>query len=301
MDVEYVSGSFSSMEQMWQKRTVCIVGMGLIGGSYAHALRKAGVKKLIGVDLNQDVLAKAQNLGIIDVGLTCGEEVLREAELIICAVYPAAVLKFIAANVKYFREDVIVTDATGIKGDLLPQVDSLLKKQMDFVSGHPMAGREGSGLEQASAEIFLGSNYIVVARPQNQPANVEIIKSLACLIGCGKIVEVTPQEHDEIIAYTSNLPHAVAVALMNSQSMQANTKYFIAGSFRDATRVADINADLWAELFLFNRKNVVKELDKLQLELNKWREALVIEDVKQLKTMMQDAAQKRREMNQCKN
>ena len=272
----------------------CIVGLGLIGGSYAKALRRLGAKKIIAVDSDKAVLEQALEEGVIDVPCSVPDESLHEADVIIFAVYPAVICDFVKKNVQHFKPGVLLTDAAGIKGDMIEGIDDLLGPGMDFVAGHPMAGREGSGFAQSAAEIFDGANYIVVPRPCNDQENVTWLKEFAKVLGCKKVVEVSRQRHDQIIAYTSNLPHLLAVSLVNSKSMNDETKYFIAGSFRDATRVADINAELWTDLFLYNRENVLAEITSFQEQLARWTEALEKGDTEALKVMMQSAAGKRK-------
>ena len=251
----------------WQQLTFAVVGMGLIGGSYAKALRRLGVKKIIGVDTDGKVLRQAQEQAVIDEALCGAGPGLQAADVVICSVYPAATLDFVKSAVPFLQSDVLITDATGIKGSLPEDVQRLLTGRMEFIAGHPMAGRQGSGLGMSQAEIFDGANYIVVPAAFNSSGAIEWVSSFAGAIGCGQVVQVDAVEHDRIIAYTSNLPHALAVALINSASYNENTKYFIAGSFRDGTRVADINPYLWSDLFLANRENVLQELAAFSQQL----------------------------------
>jgi prephenate dehydrogenase len=274
-----------------------IIGLGLIGGSYAKALRKIGVKQITGVDIDRSTIEKALNDKIIDVGLLVNNtKKLKDVDVIICSIYPSALIDFIKANVCNFKEDVLLTDALGIKGEIPSKIDELLGEKMEFIAAHPMAGREGNGLSQAKAEIFDGANYILVPRKVNNKKSVLWMENFAHALGCSKVVCVNEKEHDEIIAYTSNLPHAIAVSLLNSSSMNSNTKYFIAGSFKDATRVADINEELWSDLFLANAENVVSEIQKLKNQLDRWQKALTNRDARSLKSMMKEASSKRRGM-----
>lgn len=284
-----------------QDTTFAIVGLGLIGGSYAKALKNLKVKHIIGMNRNPTVAKMAKEEGFITDICDADGKLLKEADVIINALYPKAFLDFVQVQVKNFKQDVLLTDVMGIKADFPERVDSMLGPDMDFVSGHPMAGREGKGYGQSAAEIFNNSNYIVIKRAGNKPENVAFLKDMAMDFGCKRVVELTTKEHDAIIAYTSNLPHIMAVALVNSDSMHANTKYFIAGSFRDATRVADINAELWKDLFLFNKANVRAEIAKLQVQLNKWDKALADNDEQTLITMMKEAKSKREDLFNAKN
>jgi len=296
-----VKGGLAILKKKLQDITFAIIGLGLIGGSYAKALKNLKVKNIIGVDSNPIVALMAKDEGVITETCIDSMEALQRADVIICALYPEAVTDFVKENVQNFKKDVIFTDVIGIKGNLLEQVDRLLGPGHDFVAGHPMAGREGQGYGQSAAEIFNGSNYIVVSRAKNKEKNIVWLKSFAYALGCKNVVEVTPKEHDEIIAYTSNLPHVMAVALVNSESMNSNSKHFIAGGFRDATRVADINVALWTDLFMHNRKNVVAEITKLQKQLEIWKKALATGDREEIEHMMCSAKEKRKELFNAKN
>jgi prephenate dehydrogenase len=276
--------------------TFAIVGMGLIGGSYAKALRRLKVKKILGLDISHGILKACLNSNMIDEMVEEDGSPLRQADVIICCVYPGAIVDFVRANAANFRPGMLLTDATGIKGGLPEKVQALLPAGCEFISGHPMAGRQGSGLGMAAAEIFDGANYIIVPAPHNTPAAVAWLEHFAMALGCRRTVQVAAAEHDKIIAYTSNLPHTLAVSLVNSASYTENTKYFIAGSFRDATRVADINPELWSDLFLANRENVIEEIEKYQQQLERWLKALRENDGETLQQMMRDSAAKRREL-----
>ena len=276
--------------------TFAIVGMGLIGGSYAKALRRLKVKKILGLDISHGILKACLNSNMIDEMVEEDGSSLRQADVIICCVYPGAIVDFVRANGANFRPGMLLTDATGIKGGLPEKVQALLPAGCEFISGHPMAGRQGSGLGMAAAEIFDGANYIIVPAPHNTPAAVAWLEHFAMALGCRRTVQVAAAEHDKIIAYTSNLPHTLAVSLVNSASYTENTKYFIAGSFRDATRVADINPELWSDLFLANRENVIEEIEKYQQQLERWLKALRENDGETLQQMMRDSAAKRREL-----
>ena len=284
----------------WSNMTFAVVGLGLIGGSYAKALRRLGVKRILGYNRTRAVAEEALHTGIIDAIVTDDDPTLKEADVIIMAVYPAAIVDFIKRNREHLNPNVLITDAAGIKEDLGSQVRKALKGIGEFISGHPMAGREGRGLALASAEIFDGANYIVVVEPENTSEAAAWLEAFALAIGFGHTVRATPDEHDRIIAYTSDLPHITAVALMNSSSFNEKTKYFSAGSFRDGTRVAAINPDLWTELFLSNADKVVDEIDHYTDQLHEWRDAIATHDEAHLKAMMQASSGRKAQM-QFKN
>lgn len=293
MESGFKSGNRSTR---WQELSFAIIGLGLIGGSYAKALRKLGAKKIIGVERNEKTLSEAKNQGLIDVALTQANDALREANVIICAIYPEALVGFIESNVRFFNPDVLLTDVSGIKNDMISRGQALLKPGMEFISGHPMAGRQGSGLGMSDAHIFQNANYIIVPEQHNTAEAIAWLESFALALGCKHTVRVTPAEHDATIAYTSNLPHVTAVALMDSASFNDKTRYFVAGSFRDGTRVADINPELWSNLFLANKDKVADEIDKYMEQLTLWRDALRSGDGEQLKALMRTAGARRREL-----
>ena len=274
--------------------TFAIVGLGLIGGSYAKALRNLRVRKILGMDISHGIARACLNANMIDEVVEEDGSNLKEADVIICSVYPEAVMGFVRQNVQNFAEGMLMTDATGVKGTMPREIQELLPEGCEFISGHPMAGRQGSGLGMSDAAIFNNSNYIIVPTEKNSPEAVNWLEDFAKALGCARSVKVSMEEHDKIIAYTSDLPHITAVALVNSASYNENTQYFIAGGFRDATRVADINPDLWSDLFLSNRDNVIAEIENYQSQLERWKKAIVESDREALKEIMREAGPRRR-------
>lgn len=164
------------------------------------------------------------------------------------------------------------------------------------MSGHPMCGREGAGLAQADGSIFDGANYVLIPEPWNRKEHLELVKRMAEELGCAHVPVVTAEEHDRAIAYTSDLTHAVATALMNSSSYSEKTKYFIGGSFRDETRVADINGKLWTSLFLANREKLLEEIERFSEALQQLRGAIAAEKEEEITAFLEEAGRRRREM-----
>jgi prephenate dehydrogenase len=271
-----------------------IVGLGLIGGSYAKALRNLKVRKILGMDISHGIARACLNANMIDEVVEADGSNLKEADVIICSVYPEAIVDFVRNNVQNFAEGILMTDATGVKGTIPLEIQGLLPEGCEFISGHPMAGRQGSGLGMSDAAIFNNSNYIIVPTENNTPEAINWLEAFAEALGCARSVKVSMEEHDKIIAYTSDLPHITAVALVNSASYNENTQYFIAGGFRDATRVADINPDLWSDLFLSNRDNVIAEIENYQNQLERWKTAIEENDRDALKEIMREAGPRRR-------
>ena len=291
-DVDTTGSDFSDFTGC----TVGIIGLGLIGGSYAKGLCRLGVKHIIGIDTDGRTLSQALAERVIDEGIQQGSSELKKATLLIFCLPVQSMIEFIRNNVAYFNERVILTDVAGIKGHTADAINAILGPHMDFVPGHPMAGREGKGFGQSDAAIFDKANYIVVPQPGNEPAHIQLVRRMALALGCSHVVEVSPEEHDRLIAYTSSLPHVLATALMNSQSLDDHTKYFIAGSFRDGTRVADINAPLWTQLFFSNKDNLIQEINRFRDSLAEFTELISRGDTEQMTAYLQKAAERRKEL-----
>lgn len=271
---------------------ICIVGLGLIGGTYAHAL-KGKVDKVTAIDIDVEAIDMAKELGIIKDGSSKGEELLPEADVIIICLYPKLIKKFLEENKKYFKKGAIITDAAGIKNKLIDDVEKIIPQGVDFIFGHPMAGREKVGLQYAHAGIFEGANYILTPRECNKEENIEVLKDLIYKMGFKNVNSLTPNAHDEIISFTSQLTHAIAVALVNSDEMKYDTNLFIGDSYRDLTRIAKINSKLWTELFMENKTNLVDKIDNFQKKLDEIKEALLKDDVDTLDREFRESTKRR--------
>ena len=275
---------------------IAIVGLGMIGGSYAMALRKLKPSQIFGIDMDEIVLEQAVKNGIIDRGYKDGEGILKEADLVIIALYPRESVDFLKSNVRNFKKNAIITDTCGIKTGILEEVDSFLPKDIDFIGGHPMAGKETKGFQAASQDIFKDANYIITPVEGNKKENIELIKKMAIAIGCKNVVSIDPEEHDRIISFTSQLPHVIAVSLMNSSASEENIGMFAGGSFKDATRVAAINPILWSQLFTLNSENLIDEIERFEENIKKIKKAIMSEDKNTLDDIFNSASLNRRKM-----
>ncbi|WP_294400881.1 prephenate dehydrogenase [uncultured Clostridium sp.] len=264
---------------------IVVVGLGVIGGSFTMALKKAGFNDVYGIDINEESLRKAEEQGLIKEGFTTGDKVVKDADLIIISLYPRLVKKFILDNKNNFKDGAVITDATGIKKLFIEDVVKILPSNIDFVFGHPMAGREKKGIDFASAEVFNGANYIITPVERNKPENLDLIENLVYKLGFKRVRRITPEYHDEMIGYTSQLPHTLAVALVNSDVEGRETGSFIGDSYRDLTRIANINEDLWSELFLGNKENLLKSIENFEIELDKIKSAIKNDDKESLKKL----------------
>lgn len=275
---------------------IVVVGLGVIGGSFIMALKEAGYNDVYGIDINEETLIKAKNLGLIKEGFTSGEEIIKSADLIIISLYPRLVKKFIIDNKENFKDGAIITDATGIKKMFIEHIVSILPQNIDFVFGHPMAGREKKGIDFASSEVFKGANYILTPVSRNKEENLKLIENLVYKLGFKRVRRITPEEHDELIGFTSQLPHSLAVALVNSDVEGRDTGSFIGDSYRDLTRIANINEDLWSELFLGNKENLLKSIEAFENELDKIKDSIKNDDKEGLKELFIKSTKRREKL-----
>lgn len=275
---------------------IVVVGLGVIGGSFTMALKEAGYNDVYGIDINEKTLIKAKNLGLIKEGFTSGEEIIKSADLIIISLYPRLVKKFIIDNKENFKDGAIITDATGIKKMFIEHIVSILPQNIDFVFGHPMAGREKKGIDFASSEVFKGANYILTPVSRNKEENLKLIENLVYKLGFKRVRRITPEEHDELIGFTSQLPHSLAVALVNSDVEGRDTGSFIGDSYRDLTRIANINEDLWSELFLGNKENLLKSIEAFENELDKIKDSIKNDDKEGLKELFIKSTKRREKL-----
>lgn len=272
---------------------IAIVGLGVIGGSFALALKETGAHTVYGLDRDQGTLNKALAMGVIQKGSLSAQDILPLADLTILAVYPHDVKPFLAAHRALFKPGSILTDVTGVKCALLADRGQWLPQGVDFVMGHPMAGREKRGIDYASAQVFKGANYILTPVPGNGEENLQLIERLALSLGFKRVHRISPEQHDAVIAFTSQLPHALAVALMNSDDPGRGTGQFIGDSFRELTRIANINGDLWSELFLENRGQLLGAMEDFSRELERIRTALQRQDKQALKECFAQSSERR--------
>ncbi len=250
---------------------IAVVGLGIIGGSYAKALKKYTDHYVIGINRSPLPLQKALACGAIDEIGT--EDSLTRADIIILCSYPQACVDFVTRNAEKINKNAIVTDSAGIKSQICPQLTELAGKYgFTFIGSHPMAGKEKNGFDASEAELFQGASFIIVPCGAEEH-NLDILSSLALSLGFKSIRVCSAREHDEMIAFTSQLPHVLACAYVMSPRCP-NHKGFSAGSYRDVSRVASINAQLWSELFLENREPLISELNILIDNITKIKDAV---------------------------
>lgn len=259
------------------KSNILVVGLGLMGGSYAKALKRLGYH-VCAIDNRSESITYAINEEIIDSGsVTADPYLINSADAVIFALYPEVFKKWINDNQQYFRPGTLITDVTGVKSSVVYDIQSVLRDDVEFIPAHPMAGREVYGVENSDDRMFHDANYIVTPTEKNTPQAIEWCKSLGKILGFRRISLLSPEEHDEMIGFVSQLTHCIAVALMTCSDNQHLVDY-TGDSFRDLTRIARINEKMWSELFLMNKQNLLEQMDIFMKEFKELRDMLANDD-----------------------
>lgn len=275
---------------------ILIVGLGLLGGSYAEALTKAGFK-VNAITKEQSSVDFALKKGIIAYGTTkVDKELIGSAELVIFALYPHIFTEWINKYQQYLKPGAVITDVTGVKGCIVDKIQALLRPDVEFIAAHPMAGREVCGVENSSAEIFKGANYIVVPTEKNTAGAVELCRDLGEKLGFHQVAELSVEMHDEMIAFLSQLTHCIAVTLMCCNNTP-DLEYYTGDSFRDLTRIARINDEMWSELFLDNRDALLNEMRSFKTTFDELMEKIESGDREGIRTMMRLSTERRKRFN----
>lgn len=283
--------------QLVSKSNILIVGLGLMGGSYARALHRVGFH-VNAIAHKQEDIDFALSEGFIDKGAAFPDpELINSAELIVFALYPHVFKEWIQENQQYFQPGAILTDVTGVKRCVVYDVQDMLREDVEYIAAHPMAGREVLGVRNSDDKIFRQANYIVVPTEKNTPEAIELCKSLGRVMGFDRITELSPEMHDEMIAFVSQLTHCIAVSLMTCNDAD-HIGSFTGDSFRDLTRIANINEDMWTELFLDNIDALIHEMDLFAAEFGRLRWMLASKDVEGIKAMMRKSAARRVALDQ---
>ena len=280
---------------------IAIVGLGVIGGSFAWALKKQTTfpVHLMGIDHDQKTLDQALREGAIDEGEIKNQQILQKADLVIITLYPSDVVDFVETHQKDFKTGAILTDTTGVKGDLIDKIGACLPENVDFIFGHPMAGKESQGFAYADGDIFQDANYLITPIESNKQENIKFLTQLFKTLGFKRVSEVTPQLHDEMIAFVSQLCHIIAVSLINSDKPGRQTADFVGDTYRELTRIAKINAPLWNELFLYNKKELLTVMEGFQSQFNLLKEAIEQEDQETLIALLEEGMVRRTALEQA--
>ena len=277
---------------------ILIVGLGLIGGSYAEALSKKGYE-VGAVDQKQEAIDFALRKGYIASGKTSvDKDYVGKFDIVVFALYPHAFVEWIEKYQNCLKSGAIVTDVTGVKGGVVCDVQNALRKDVEFIAAHPMAGRECSGVENAKAEIFEGANYIVVPTEKNTQGAIELCKDLGRELGFKHISELSVKQHDEMVGFLSHLTHCIAVSLMVCKE-SGHLADYTGDSFRDLTRIAKINDEMWSELFLLNKDEIVEQMNLFEQHFGKLKECIQNDDREGIREMMRLSTKRRKVFDKC--
>ena len=290
------------MEWMKKGQTILIVGLGLMGGSYARALTGLGYR-VTAIDRDPDAIRYARAEGIIRDGSASAqtdEPLIREADALVFALYPGIFPEWVEKHQHLFKSGARMTDVTGVKGCVVYRIQETLREDVEFIAAHPMAGREVYGVRNSDDRIFRDANYIVVPTEKNTREAVEWCKSLGRLLGFRNIAELSPEEHDEMIGFVSQLTHVIAVSLMTC-SDNTHLVDYTGDSFRDLTRIARINDAMWSELFLMNREPLLRQMDVFLKEMAGFRQMLESGDTEGMRAKMRLSTERRALFDKKKN
>ncbi|MBQ8387517.1 MAG: prephenate dehydrogenase [Clostridia bacterium] len=275
-----------------RNKRILIVGLGLMGGSYAMALSRQGYS-VSAITLNRSDIDYALERRMIVSGSTEPDPTLiGAADIIVFALYPTVFVEWIKAHQGLFRPGTLITDVTGVKSSVVEQVQSILRDDVEYIAAHPMAGRERSGVEYSDDGVFRGANYIVTPTEKNTREAIDACCELGRVLGFSRISELSPAEHDEMIAFLSQLTHCIAVTLMTCNEREGLEKY-TGDSFRDLTRISKINDVMWSELFLLNRDALLRQMDSFAEEFARFRGYLESGDREAMQKVMRDAGARR--------
>ena len=273
-------------------KKILIVGLGLLGGSYAKALKRFGFH-ISAITLEQSSIDYALRENIIDEGSAeLDARLIGEADLVIFALYPHVFVEWIEKNQALLKSGALITDVTGVKRSIVYQIQDMLRPDVEFVAAHPMAGREVAGVENSTERMFIGANYIVTPTDKNTPEAIQTCMELGKLLGFSNVTTLSPEEHDEMIGFLSQLTHCIAITLMTCNDKEDMEK-FTGDSFRDLTRIARINDLMWSELFVANKDVLLEQMNLFMEKFHSLKTMLEEEDIDGMRAMMRHSTQRR--------
>lgn len=279
--------------KLCKENNILIVGLGLMGASYAKALKKRGFR-VNAITRSEETIHYALQNNIIDAGAAYPDETLiASADLIIFALYPRVFVEWVEKHRLLFKRQAVITDVTGVKTEIVYRVQEMLPPGVEFIASHPMAGKETGGIQNSDDAMFCKANFIVTPTEKNTESAVRLCVSLGQTLGFHRVTTLSPEEHDEMIAFVSQLTHVIAVSLMCANG-DPNLKKYTGDSFRDLTRIAKIEEKMWSELFMLNRAALLRETDSFIDQITKFRNYLEKGDEEGMKKMMVCSTKRRR-------
>ena len=273
-------------------KKILIVGLGLLGGSYAKVLKRFGFH-ISAITKEQSSIDYAIKENIIDEGSTqIDKKIIGESDLVIFALYPHTFVEWIEQNQQFLKSGALITDVTGVKRNIVYKIQEMLRPDVEFIAAHPMAGREVSGVENSTDKLFIGANYIVTPTSKNTQEAIQTCMELGRLLGFSNVTTLTPEEHDEMIGFLSQLTHCIAISLMTCNDKE-NMEKFTGDSFRDLTRIARINDLMWSELFIANKDALLKQMNLFIDKFTELKTMIEQEDIPKMRKMMQHSTARR--------
>lgn len=269
---------------------IMIVGLGLIGASYAEGLTLCG-HEIYGLDQDQNIMNEAIQKKIILPNSSL--DIIKSCDLVILALYPKDNIEWIRYHHMFLKEGQLLTDVAGSKTQMMTEIETLLPKGIHYTSHHPMAGKETSGFHARSPHLFHQANFIIVQGKKSHQSDENILRNVANDLKFGKIIVTDAKTHDTLIAFTSQLTHVIAVCLMHADQ-EVNTKLATGDSFRDLTRIAKINETMWTELFIENKEHLLVMMDRMEQELQTIRTLIQNESTRELEHYLRQAKEKRK-------
>lgn len=276
-------------------KTMAFVGLGLIGGSMAAAMRGFEDYHVLGIVRRQETADYALSHQIVDSVTLDAHEGLSRADVTFLCMDPRQITAYLQQNRDFFRPDSLVADVCGIKTAIVKAAE-VLPPSVDFIGCHPMAGTEFSGIEHSFPTMFRNAHFIITPRPSNRPEHIDLLRRIARHLGCRDVISTTPEQHDDIIAYTSQLMHIVAAAVCDDAEL-FQCRGFEGGSFRDVTRVAALDVDMWTELFTLNAPALSRVLRRMEENLRAYRVAVENHDVDRIHAKLTYSSDRKRRMN----
>ena len=273
-------------------KNILIVGLGLLGGSYARVLKRFGFH-ISAITKEQSSIDYALKEGMIDEGsIELDARIIGNADLVIFALYPHVFVEWIEQNQGLLKSGAIITDVTGVKKSIVYKIQDILRDDVEFIAAHPMAGREVSGVENSTDKMFQGANYIVTPTDKNTPEAINTCLELGRLLGFSNVTTLSPEDHDEMIGFLSQLTHCIAITLMTCNDKE-NMEKFTGDSFRDLTRIARINDVMWSELFVANKDALLSQMDMFMDKFKELKLMLQTEDMDGMRKMMRHSTIRR--------
>jgi prephenate dehydrogenase len=277
-----------------QNTTFAVIGLGVLGGSYVEGLSKKGYS-CVGIDIDESAIDYAKEKGWIIKGGT-DPRLVEKADIVVSCLYPKAFVQWIKENQKYIKKNALLTDVTGVKRNVIKNINDILRDDIEFIACHPMAGKEFKGILYADASKFESANFIIVPTNENTQEAIQTAHQLAEILGFSMIAELSAEEHDKMIGFLSQLTHVIAVSLMNVTDNSHLVDY-TGDSFRDLTRIAEINESMWPELFIENKDYLLNEITSFQNALADMKQLIEDEDYDGIKQKMILSTERRKKFN----